>query len=45
MRLGDEVGVNRQEGGNGWLEKEENGRVFQEARGEIAASMTPGHEA
>lgn len=34
-----------EEDGNGWLEKEKNIRVFQEAQGEIATSMTPGHEA
>lgn len=32
-----------EEDGNSWLEK--NSRVFQEAQGKIATSMTPGHEA
>lgn len=31
MRQRDEVDVNYEENGNGWLEKEENGRVFQGA--------------
>lgn len=35
----------QEEDGNGWLEKEKNSRVFQEAQGKIATSMTPGHEA
>lgn len=45
MRQGEEVDVNHEEDGNGWLEKEEDGRVFQGARGKTAVSMTPGHEA
>lgn len=32
-----------EEDGNGWLEK--NARVFQEAQGKIATSMTPRYEA
>lgn len=42
MRQGDEVDFSQQEDGNGWLENKS--RVFQEAQGKIATSMTPGHE-
>lgn len=45
MGQGDEVDFSHKGDGNGRLEKEKNSRVFQEAQGKIATSMTPGHEA
>lgn len=45
MGQGEEVDFSHEKDRNGWLEKEKNSRVFQGARGKIATTMTPEHEA